>query len=136
MSCSYTSGIFQIGKETGEIIMRRKTLAVILAALLLLLFAATVAGAKSKDEDTDLRIAGAKVVEVADSHISVMARSGVEHVIAVDGSGTKVTIDGKAVSLKDVREGDLVTIELDARKPVKFARNISMRSEQVARASR
>jgi len=68
----------------------------------------------------------------------VMARTGVEHVISVDREGTKVTIDGEAVSLKDVREGDIVTIELDAQKPVKFAKNISMRSEQsqVARVRR
>jgi len=116
--------------------MKRKALIAILVALLLLLFASTVAGSSGKDEDTDLRIVGAKVVEVADSHISVMARSGVEHVIAVDNSGTKVTINGKAVSLKEVREGDIVTIELDAKKPVKFAKNILMRSEQVAKVSR
>ena len=116
--------------------MKRKALAAILAALLLLIFASVVAGRNSKDEDTDLRIIGAKVVEVADSHISVMARSGVEHVIAIDGSGTKVTMDGKVVSLKEVREGDVVTVELDAKKPVKFAKYILMRSEQVARASR
>ena len=115
--------------------MKRKTLAAILAALLLLVFASAVAGKNGKDEDTDLRIIGAKVVEVADSHISVMARSGVEHVIAIDNNGTKVTIDGKAVSLKDVREGDVVTVELDAKKPMKFAKNILMRSEQVARVS-
>lgn len=110
--------------------MKRKTLAMVLAALLLLVFAVTAAGRNGKDEDTDLRILQAKVTEVADSHISVMARSGVEHVIATDGNRTKVMIDGKAVSLKDVREGDVVTVELDAKNPVKFARNISMQSEQ------
>ncbi len=90
------------------------------------------------EEDTDNRLVQAKIVEVAESHISVMARTGVEHVIAVDSEGTKVTIDGRVVSLKDVREGDIATIELDAHKPVKFARNISMRSEQlqVARVRR
>lgn len=117
--------------------MKRKAIALILALMLLLLFASAVAGSNSKDEDTDLRLVGAKVVEVAEAHISVMARSGVEHVIAVDGSGTKVRINGKVVSLKEVREGDVVTVELDAKKPVKFARNISIRSEeQVARVSR
>src|SRR4051812_18905392 len=116
--------------------MKKRTLAAILAILLLMLLASTVVGRNVKDEDTDLRIIGAKVVEVADSHISVMARSGVEHVIAIDGNGTKVTIDGKKVSLKDVKEGNVVTVELDAKNPMKFAKNISMRSEQVARASR
>jgi hypothetical protein len=122
--------------RSGELMMKKKAVAAILVALLLLFFASTVAGSNAKDEDTDLRIIGAKVVEVADSHISVMARSGVEHVIAIDGNGTKVTIDGKKVSLKDVKEGNVVTVELDAKNPMKFAKNISMRSEQVARASR
>ena len=67
-----------------------------------------------------------------------MARTGVEHVIAVDREGTKVTINGEAVSLKDLREGDIVTVELDAQKPVKFAKNIELRPEggQLARVRR
>jgi hypothetical protein len=65
-----------------------------------------------------------------------MARTGIEHVIAVDSATTKVTMDGKLVSLKDIREGDVVTVELDAKKPVKFAKNILMRSEEVARVRR
>jgi len=120
-------------KEADE--MKKRTLVILLAALLLLLFSVQVAGS-GKDEDTDTRIVGAKVVEVADAHISVMARSGVEHVIAVDNSGTRVTIDGKVVSIKEVREGDIVTIELDKRMPVKFAKNILMRSEEFARVRR
>ena len=116
--------------------MKRRTLAIILAALLLMLFVTQVVGRNGGD-DTDTLIVGATVVEVAESHISVMARSGVEHVIAVDGAGTKVTVGGRVISLKDVREGDVVTVELDAKKPVKFAKNISMRSsEQVARVRR
>lgn len=110
-----------------------------MAAMLLMVFSNTILAAKGDtDEDTDTRYVHAKIVEVAEGHISVMARTGVEHVIAVDREGTKVTIDGKAVSLKDVREGDVATIELDAHKPVKFARNILMRSEQsqVARVRR
>jgi hypothetical protein len=92
----------------------------------------------ASDEDTDNLIVQAKVVEVAEAHISVMARTGVEHVIAVDRKGTRVTIDGRVVSLKDVREGDIATIELDAHKQVKFAKNITMRSDQsqVARVRR
>jgi hypothetical protein len=115
--------------------MNRKTLVILLALLLMLFFAVQVAGAKG-DEDTDIRLVGAKVVEVAEAHISVMSRTGVEHVIAVDSKATKVTIDGKVVSLKDVREGNVVTIDLDAKKPVKFAKNISMRSEEVATVRR
>ncbi|HKR02868.1 MAG TPA: hypothetical protein VJT09_19475 [Pyrinomonadaceae bacterium] len=119
--------------------MRRKTLSGLMAALLLTVFTNTnLAAARGGDDDTETRIAQAKVVEVAESHISVMARSGLEHVIAVDREGTKVTVDGRVVSLKEVREGDVVTIELDAQKPVKFAKNIEMRSgqSQVARVRR
>ena|SRR5205823_6381580 len=115
--------------------MKKRTLVIILAVLLLMLFTVQVAGS-GKDEDTDTRIVGAKVVEVADSHISVMARTGVEHVIAVDNTKTKVTLDGKVVSLKDMREGDVVTVELDAKNPVMFAKNISMRSAEVAKVRR
>jgi hypothetical protein len=94
--------------------------------------AAAVRAANTEDsnEDTDTRMIDAKVVEVTDARISVIARSGVEHVIAIDRTDTKVTIDGMAVSLQDVREGDLITVELDANNPVKFARNISLRSDQ------
>jgi hypothetical protein len=117
--------------------MKSKPLAALLAALLLTFFS-TAIQAQSNDgkEDTDTHIAGARVVEVAEAHISVMARTGVEHVIAVDSAGTKVTIDGKTVSLKDIREGDVITVELDAKRPVKFAKNIVMRSEQIARVRR
>ncbi len=90
------------------------------------------ANVEDSNEDTDTRIVDAKVVEVTDARISVIARSGVEHVIAIDRTDTRVTIDGVVVSLKDVREGDLITVELDANNPVKFARNISMRSDHAA----
>lgn len=118
--------------------MKQKTLAIfLLAALLPMLFSTVIQAANSDpNKDTDTRMVGAKVVEVAESHISVMAQTGVEHVIAVDNVKTKVTLDGKAVSLKDVREGDVVTVELDAKNPVMFARNISMRSEEVAKVRR
>jgi hypothetical protein len=117
--------------------MRRQHLATILAIALIALFsnwtAASVRAANTEDsnEDTDTRMIDAKVVEVTDARISVIARSGVEHVIAIDRTDTRVTIDGVVVSLQDVREGDLITVELDANNPVKFARNISMRSDQV-----
>ncbi len=85
----------------------------------------------SIEDDTDTRFVDAKVVEVADGHISVVARTGVEHVIAIDSVKTKVTVEGRVVSLKDLREGDIVTIELDAQQQVKFAKNISMGQEQM-----
>ena len=119
--------------------MKQKRLVSFLAVMLLMFFSSAVQAATGDEgEDTETRFVQAKIVEVAESHISVMARTGVEHVIAVDREGTKVTIDGVVVSLKDVREGDIATIELDARKPVKFAKNILMRSEQsqVARVRR
>ena len=119
--------------------MRRKHLAVLMAATLLTFFSIGIKAAPvGNDEDTDTRIVEARVVEVAEAHVSVMARTGVEHVIAVDREGTKVMINGEVVSLKDLRDGDVVTIELDAHKPVKFARNIEIRSEgsQVARVRR
>jgi type II secretory pathway pseudopilin PulG len=112
--------------------MNRKYLVSILAALLLTFFSISVRAAINDErEDTDTRFIDAQVVEVADGHISVIARSGVEHVIAIDNLKTKVTIDDQEVSLKDVREGDIITIELDEQNPMKFARVISMTAEQV-----
>ena len=108
--------------------MRQRYLLVMFAALILALFP-VAAWAGDQTEDTDLRLIDAKVMEVTDARISVIARSGVEHVIAIDRTDTKVVIDGDVVSLKDVREGDVITIELDEQNPVKFARNISMRSD-------
>lgn len=115
----------------------KRNLAGALAVLLLMLFSNAIQAAVGDEgEDTDVHIIGAKVVEVAESRISVMARSGVEHVIAVDRVGTKVTIDGEVVSLKDMREGDVVTVELDEQREVKFAKNILMRSAEIARVRR
>jgi hypothetical protein len=117
--------------------MKQKPLAALMAALLLTFFTTAVqAESFGSNDDPDTHIIGARIVELAESHISVMAQTGIEHVIAVDGVTTKVTIDGKLVSLKDLREGDIVTVELDAKKPVKFAKNILMRSEEVARVRR
>lgn len=113
--------------------MNRRHLASMLAALLLTLFSTGALAAISDDEreDTETLIVNAKVVEVAEGHISVIARSGIEHVIAIDNTETKVTIEEQDVSLKDVREGDVVTIELDEKNPMKFAKAISMNTEQV-----
>lgn len=105
------------------------------AALLLTFFSYTATQASSLEdanEDSDMRMIDAKVVEVTEARISIVARTGVEHVIAIDRTDTKVTIDGLAVALQDLREGDTVTVELDADNPMKFAKNISMRSDQTA----
>ncbi len=110
--------------------MRHKHLAAIFAALLLTFSAsAALAAGGDDDKDTDMRLVNAKVVEVTDEHISVMAQTGVEHVIAINRADTKVTIEGRVVSLKDVREGDVITVDLDAQKRVKFAKNIAIRSD-------
>jgi len=121
---------------------RRQHLASFFAALLLAVFSTTAALANdpATSEDTDTRMVEAKVVEVSDSRISVIARTGVEHVIAVDSTDTKVRLEGRLVSLKDVREGDVVTVQLDEVKPVKFAKNIDLalpsNNSHVARAER
>ncbi len=117
--------------------MKRQRLAALLAAILITAFSGTALAADDMEEDTDNRMIAARVVEVNDMRISVIARSGVEHVIAIDSADTKVKIDGRLVSLKDVREGDLITVELDEKNPVKFARNIEVEAQasgqQVAR---
>ncbi len=89
-------------------------------------------------EDTDTRIVDAKVVEVTENRVSVMARSGVEHVIAINRQNTKVTIDGVNVSLNNLHEGDVITIELDDEHPMKLAKNIQVipGGAQVARTRR
>jgi preprotein translocase subunit YajC len=117
----------------SQTMKQRHLVNILTAALLLTLFSYTAARAsklEDANEDTDTRMIDAKVVEVTDARISIVARTGVEHVIAIDRTDTKVTIDGLVVSLQDLREGDVVTVELDADNPMKFAKNISMRSDQ------
>ncbi len=105
--------------------MRRKSFAILVAIVLTALLAAPALAAGT-GEDTDTRMVDAKVVEVTDDHISVIAQTGVEHVIAATDTTTMVTREGKLVSLRDLRQGDIVTVELDAENPVKFARHISI----------
>ena len=113
----------ETGMCEGGIKMGRRHLAVIAAALLMFAMQAT-ALASDDGDDTDTRMVDAKVVEVTEHRISVIARTGVEHVIAIDGSGTKVWMEGKVVSLKELQKGDVVTVELDELNPVKFAKQI------------
>lgn len=94
------------------------------ALLLTAVSYSTALAAKDGSEDTDVRMVDAKVVEVNDHHVSVIARTGVEHVIATDASDTHVTLKGKRVALQDLRVGDIVTVELDAANQLKFARRI------------
>ncbi len=120
--------------------MRSITRSIILLfffAILVSTFAASGRAAVANDPDSDTHITEAKVVEVSDTRISVIAQSGVEHVIAVDGAGTKVKIEHQAVSPKDVRVGDVITVELDEMNPVKFAKSIVVAlpsDSQIARA--
>ena len=117
--------------------MKQRKITNLCAALLLTLFSTAALAANDADTDTDSRIVDAKVVEVSDARISVVAQTGVEHVIAINESGTKVSVSGRAISLKDVREGDIITVELDDDSPVKLARNIDVsNNSQIARSRR
>ena len=105
--------------------MKRRSLAIAISILVsLAAHAASARAATLNDDDTDARMVDAKVVEVNDSHISVVARTGVEHVIATDASDTHVVRKGRRVKFKELKVGDMVTVELDAAKSIKFARHI------------
>ncbi|HMF56393.1 MAG TPA: hypothetical protein VK619_08615 [Pyrinomonadaceae bacterium] len=118
--------------------MHRKVLSGLLAVLMLSVIWGEALAAKNSGDDEDGLFVNAKVVEVADCHISIVTRGGAEHVIAIDGTGTRVTRNGRVVSIREVSEGDIITVELDANKQVKFAKNISIGSAptQVARNNR
>lgn len=116
--------------------MTKRFLAAATLALLMSLSPNPVLASGDKDSDTDTRFVKARVVEVGERRIAVITRSEVEHVIAVDGEGTKVKVGERLVSIKDLREGDVVTVELDEANPIKFARNITVGvrlAEQTAR---
>jgi hypothetical protein len=87
-------------------------------------YAPAHAASDGAQQDTDVRKVDAKVVEVDDRRISIIARTGVEHVIATDAADTHVTLRGKRVELKKLRVGDIVTVDLDTESPLKFARRI------------
>ncbi|HJQ32561.1 MAG TPA: hypothetical protein VJ866_10290 [Pyrinomonadaceae bacterium] len=104
--------------------MRRRSLASLIAVLLALAAYAPALAADGGAQDSDNVMVDAKVVEVSPSHISVVASTGVEHVIATDAADTRVTLKGKRVSVSKLQVGDVVTVELDALNPLKFARRI------------
>ena len=104
--------------------MRRRSLALLIAVLLSAAAHAPALAAAQTEEDTDLRLVDAKVVEVNERHISVIARTGVEHVIATDSADTHVSLKGKRIAFRELQVGDTVTVELDAVNPLKFARRI------------
>lgn len=104
--------------------MRRRSLASLIAVVLALAAYAPALAASDGEKEPDTLLVDAKVVEVNSRHISVVARTGVEHVIATDAADTRVTHKGKRVEIKRVQVGDVVTVELDALSPLKFARRI------------
>lgn len=104
--------------------MRRRSLAGLVGLLLTLAVYAPALAATDAEKDSDTRMVDAKVVEVNERHISVIARTGVEHVVATDAADTHVTHKGKRIAIKNLRVGDVITVELDALNPLKFARNI------------
>jgi hypothetical protein len=109
--------------------MKRLSLGILVAFLLSAYIYTPALAAKSGEEDTDARMVDARVVEVNDQHISVIAQTGVEHVIATDAAKTRVTLKGKRIAFKKLKVGDIVTIELDAVNPLKFARRIVVGEE-------
>lgn len=104
--------------------MKRKSLACLIAVLLSAVIYVPALAASDPAQDTDARMIDAKVIEINDKHISVMARTGVEHVIATSAADTRVTRKGKRIAFKKMRVGDIVTVELDASSQLKLARRI------------
>ncbi len=120
--------------------MRRQTYITLGIALWLTLgMAGQVLAGTEGNDDTDGRLIDARVVEINDKHLSVMARSGVEHVICIDQTGTRVKRGDSYVTVAELRKGDIVIVEMDEAKQVKFAKQIEITraaNEQVARAPR
>jgi hypothetical protein len=88
-----------------RVLMKRRSLAVMLGILVSVAAHTVSARAAATDDDTDARMVDAKVVEVNDNHISVVARTGVEHVIATDASDTHVVRKGKPREVQGVEGG-------------------------------
>jgi hypothetical protein len=100
-------------------------------ALMLMLGANVAQAAGLNDDDAEGRLVNVRVVEVSDERISVVTTEGVEHVIAVCQTNTRVKRGKQYVHSKDLRVDDVVTIMLDEEKSVKFAKSIEVR-EMVA----
>lgn len=119
--------------------MKRRVGVTLGVALLLALSATRGLAAADDTEDTDGRMVDARVVEINDQHISIMARSGIEHVIGIDRAGTRIKRGNKYVTFAELHKDDIVTLELDATKQVKFAKQIEITrvaGDQVARTPR
>lgn len=92
---------------------------------LLLLVASNKVAARDKTEN---RFVDATVTEVTESSIAILASSGVEHVIAFDKKKTKVMLEGKEIVPGELKAGDVVTVVLDEKNPLKLARQIDLNS--------
>ena len=103
---------------------KNRTRALILAISLCVSGVAAIAQQKAQDPENGF--IAARVVEVTDSRVSVIAATGVEHVIRIDEKKTRMRLEGRKVSVKKLREGDVVNIVLDSDNPIKFAKSISM----------
>ncbi|HEX8070430.1 MAG TPA: hypothetical protein VF546_10795 [Pyrinomonadaceae bacterium] len=117
----------------------KRTRTVALGVALALALCGAARAATHEEEDTDVRLVGARVVEVQDEHISVVARTGVEHVIGVDRASTRVKRGDRFVSCGELRKDDVVTVDLDETRSVKFAKQIEVTQQAgsaVARAPR
>lgn len=114
--------------------MKQKNLAAFFLSMFFMLVSINTQAAVSGNDnkDTDTRLVNARVVEITDARVSVIAQTGVEHVIAIDPEKTRVTIEGRSVSIKEVREGDVINIDLDEKNPMKFAMSIYMQTEATA----
>lgn len=118
--------------------MKKRTILKIIFGLLLIFSPYLTALALADGlRDSETRLVDAEVVEVAENHVAVMARTGVEHVIAIDAQNTKCKVGDREMSLRDLQVGDIVTVELDQNNPMKFAKNISVnQNTQFARNRR
>lgn len=116
--------------------MKRKTLNILTAAFLAIFLSSSAHAVTSDLEDTDTRFVDAKVVEVSEQRIAVIARSGVEHVIALDAENTQVSLGGKDVLAADLRVGDIVTVVLDSESRLKLARQIKVEALAGSRLAR
>ena len=119
--------------------MKRKLLKITFGLLLIFSPYFTALAMANTDglRDSETRLVDAEVVEVTENRVAVMARTGVEHVIAINVADTKCKIGDREISLRDLRVGNIITIELDQNNPMKFAKNISVsQNTQFARNRR
>lgn len=105
--------------------LNAKFFASLTLAVIFQVTAIAVQAQTTQEQPDDAKFANAKVVEISDARLAVIATTGVEHMIAVDRS-TKIYKNGRAIAVGELKEGDKLTIELDAASPVKMARRIKL----------